>query len=105
MSLFIGIQEAYLILPLYFHPFCLGTYYVLRALYVTLYLILPTTCVFVNEKVEFKWLTQDDAAVSHQCPDQNPDFNRSFALPGSLGSCGFLNNLVLYLYLCYSIGC
>lgn len=76
-------------------PHVLRIYYVFSALLATLYLILPTTCFFGNEKIKFKWLTQDHVACTWLMPGIKPDSNQSFAMPGCLGSCGFLNNLVL----------
>lgn len=44
----------------------------LRALRVILYLSLPTTGVFVNEKVEFRWLGHDDIACEWSVPGTEP---------------------------------
>lgn len=102
-ALFISPREAYLnpvsgfLSPVLEHPLC--------AFCGTPYLILPITCVFVNEKVEFTWLTQDDIPRERFVPGIEPRHQPLFVMPGCLGSCGFLNNLFWCLYLWNSIGC
>lgn len=103
MSLFISPWEAYLnpvsgfLSPVLEHPLC--------AFHGISYLILPITCVFVNEKVEFTWLTQDDIPREWFVPGTEPRHQPPFVMADCLGSCGFLNNLFWCLYLWNSIGC